>query len=58
MEYFSYDDKDHLNQQKNSHQLCNETMHPVLSLMEGKWKLKQQHDQNFPVDGKSSKNKY
>ena len=38
--------------------ISNETMHPVLSLMEGKWKLKQQHDQNFPVDGKSSKNKY
>ena len=57
MEYFSHDDKDYLNQQKNSHKLCNETMHPVLSLMEGKWKLKQQHDQNFPVEGKSLKNK-
>ena len=25
--------------------------HPVLSLLESRWKLRQQHDQNFPMDG-------
>ena len=32
--------------------LCNETGHHILSLLESQWKLKQQHDQNFPVEGK------
>ena len=28
----------------------NETGHPVLSLRENQWKLRQQHDQDFPLD--------
>ena len=24
--------------------------HPVLSLLESQWKLRQQHDQNFPME--------
>ena len=36
----------------NSHKLCDEMGHPVLSLLESQWKLKQQHDQNFPMEGK------
>ena len=27
--------------------------YPVLSLLEGQWKLRQQHDQNFPNGGKA-----
>ena len=41
------DHEDHPNQHKNSHMLCDETGHPVLSLLESQWKLRQQHDQNF-----------
>ena len=48
MEHFSNDDKDHSNQHENSHKLCYETGHPVLSLLESQWKLRQ-HDQNFPI---------
>ena len=52
MEHLSNDNEDHPNQQKNSHKPRNETGHPVLSLLESQWKLRQQHDQNFPIEGK------
>ena len=52
MENLSNDHKDHLNQHKNSHKLCNEMGHPVVNLMESQWKLSQQHDQDFPMDVK------
>ena len=42
----------HRNQHRNNHKLYNEMGHPVLSLMENQWKLRQQHDQNFPIEGK------
>ena len=51
MEYLSNDHKDHPNQQ-NSLKLQNETGHPILSLMEGQWNLRQEHNQNFPLHGK------
>ena len=57
MEHLSNDHKDHPNQHKNSHKLCNETGHPVYSLMECQWKLRQQHDQNFRMEGKLLLNK-
>ena len=38
-EHLSNDYKDHSNQHENSHKLCNETGHPVLSLMESRWKM-------------------
>ena len=44
--------KDHPNQHKNNHRLCNEMEHPVLSLLESQWKLRYEHDQNFPMEGK------
>ena len=51
MEHLSNDYKDHPNQHKNSHKLCNETEHPVVNMMESQWKLRKQHDQNFTMDG-------
>ena len=50
MEHLS--NEDHPNQHKNSHKQCNETGHPVMNMMESQWKLRQQHDQNFPMEGK------
>ena len=32
--------------------LCNETGDPNVNLIESQWKLGQQHDQNFPTEGK------
>ena len=37
---------------KWSHLILITSQHPVLSLMESQWKLRQQHDQNFPMKGK------
>ena len=51
MEHLSNDHKDHPNQHKNSQKLCDE-MDPVLSLLKSQWKLRQQHDQNFPMEVK------
>ena len=50
MEHLSNDHEDYPNQHKNNHKLCNEAVHLVLSLTEGQWKLRQQHD--FPNGGK------
>ena len=58
MEHLSNDHKDHPNQDKNSHKLCDETGHPVVNMMESQWKPKQQHDLNFPMEGKPLYNKY
>ena len=52
MEHLSNDHEDHGNHLENSHKQRNETGHPVLSLLESQWKLRQQHDQNFPMEGK------
>ena len=52
MEHLSNDHLDHPNQHKNSHKLCNKTGHTVVNLMESEWKLTQQNDQNFPMEGK------
>ena len=51
MEHLSNDHEDGLSQHKNSHKLCKEMGHPVLSLIESQWKLRQ-HDQNFSKEGK------
>ena len=52
MEYLSNDLKDNLNQHENSYKLWDETKHPVLSLLGSHCKLRQQRDQNFPMDRK------
>ena len=52
MEHLSNDHKDRPNQHENSHKLYDETEHPVLSLLEGQWKLRQQHDKNFAMEEK------
>ena len=58
MEHHLDDLEDHPNQQENSRNLFSETDHPLLSLTESQWKLRQQHDQNFPMEGKPLSNKY
>ena len=52
MEHVLNDHEDHPNQHKNSHKLSDETEHPVVNLIENQWKLRQQHDQNFPMERK------
>ena len=52
MGHLSNDHEDRLSQQENSHKLCDGTGHPVVNMMESQWKLRQQHDQNFPMEGK------
>ena len=52
MEHLSNDHEDCPKQNENSHKLCDEAGHPVLSLLKSQWKLKQ-HDRNFPMEGKS-----
>ena len=52
MEHLSNDHEDLPNQHENSHKLCDETGHPINNLMESKRKLRQEHDQNFPMEGK------
>ena len=51
MEHLSNDHEDHPNQHENSHKLCDEMGHPLLSLTKSPWKPRQQHDQNFPQEG-------
>ena len=52
MEHHSRDREDRPNQYENSHKQCDETGHPVVNMMERQWKLRQQHDQNFSMEGK------
>ena len=52
MERLSNDHEDHPNRHKNSHKLCDKTIHSVVNLMESQWKLRQPHDQNFTMEGK------
>ena len=52
MEHLSNDHEDNPNQHKNSHKLCDEMGHAVANLMESQWKLRKQHDQNFPMEEK------
>ena len=58
MEHLSNDYEECPNQHKNSHKLCNEMGYRIVNLMESQWKLKQQHDQNFPMERKPLFNKY
>ena len=51
MDYVSSDQQVHVNQPENSHKQFDETGHPVLSLTESQWKLRQ-YNQNFPMEGK------
>ena len=52
MEHLLDDLEDRPNQHENSHKLYDETGHPVMNLTESQWKLGQQHDQNFQMEGK------
>ena len=53
MKHLSNNYEDCPKQHKNSHKLCNETWHPVYSFKESQWKLRQAHDQNPTMEGKS-----
>ena len=58
MEHLQNDHTDLSNQHQNSHKQCDETRHPIVNMMESEWKLTQQHDQNFAMEGKPLWNKY
>ena len=58
MEHLSNNNQDCPNQSKNSHKQCDEAGHPIVYIMESQLKLRQQHDQNFPMEGKPLQNKY
>ena len=51
------DPEDHPNQHKNSLKISDE-LSIVLSFLESRWKLRQQHNQNFPTERKPLQNKY
>ena len=53
MEHLSSDQEDHPNQHENRHKLCDETGHPILSLLECQWELRQQRDHKFSSGGKA-----
>ena len=58
MKHLSNDHENHPNQHENSHKLHTETRHPVVNFMESQWKLGQQYDQNFPMEGQLLWSKY
>ena len=57
MGHLSNDHKDHHIQHKDSHKPHDGTGHPISSLLESQWKMRQQHDQNFSMEGKPFYNK-
>ena len=59
MEHLSNDHEDHPNQQKDSHnhKQCLETGLPVVNMMESRWKLMQEHDQDFSMEGNRCRTK-
>ena len=52
MEYLSDDYKERPNQHKNLHKLCDKKRHLIVSLTESERKLRQQHDQDLPMERK------
>ena len=52
MEHLTNDHEDHSSQHKNSYKQCDEMGHPVVNMMESQWNMRQQHDQNFPIERK------
>ena len=57
-EGLSIDHEDHPNKHQNSDEICNETGHLILRLWGSHWKLRQQNDKNFPMQGNPLYNKY
>ena len=52
MEHLSNDHIECNNQHKNGDKECDEKGHTIVNMMESQWKRRQQHDQNFPMEGK------
>ena len=48
-----YSRMDQVKSVEDNHKLCNEMGHQILNLMDSQRKLRQQHNQNFPMEGKS-----
>ena len=44
--------KEHPDQNENIHKLCDQMGQSFFSLNESQWKMRQQHNQNFPKEGK------
>ena len=51
MEHLSNDHEDDPNQRENFRKLCDEAGHPILSLLESLWTLKEQLNQNLSMEG-------
>ena len=52
MEHLSNDHKDWPSQHDSGHKLSDEMGHTIMNLMGSQWKLRKQHGQNFPMEGK------
>ena len=57
MEYLSDDHEEKPKQHENSHKSHDERSIPF-GFEECQWKLSQQNDKNFPIEGKALQNKY
>ena len=52
MKHLSNNHKDHPNQYKYSHKLCDETGHAIVNLMKSQWKLRQHCGTNTSIRSK------
>ena len=57
VEHLLCDQEDHSSLYENNKKFCDKKEHYHLSLDESQWKLRQPHDQNFPMEGKALQNK-
>lgn len=58
MEHPLVDQEGHPNQHKNNQKLCDETEDHPQSLKKCQWNLRQQHEQNLPMENKLLQNKF
>ena len=59
MKYLSNDHKTvPMHKNNHNHKQCNKMEHSIMNMMENQWKPRQQHGQNFSMEGKAKQNKY